>query len=527
VICVETIGKIRRWHRVDKLSISKIARRLSASRNTIAKYLEGEVTKPRYKTRAKRAPVMGTWVAKLEAMLAEDAERPRKEQRTAQRLHDGLMQEGFTGSYPTVQRFVKAWREERRHGVGSVFIPQSFAPGEAYQFDWSYEMVDLGGRPTPVKVAHLRLCHSRVFLAVAYLREAQEMVFDAHWRAFSLWGGSCRRGIYDNLKTAVELIFTGKARQYNRRFLQMASHYLIEPVACTPGAGWEKGQIENQVGHVRENIFTPRLRCTNLAELNELLLRRCVQLAQATLHPEQRERTRWEVFEASERALLVPLAAKFEGCAEREVRVSSTALVHADRNRYSVDCRYAGKTVSLRTYADRIVTMAEGKIVGEHVRSFERDRTFFDPWHYVAALEKKPGALRNGAPFKDWALPSALREMKDRLCAKSGGDRQFVTILASIAEDGIEAVTVACELALEASAISDSYVLNALNRFKAQPPVEVIAAPQRLQLKEEPTADVARYDVLLKKLALAAIAAMPMLMTAVSHRVVEVPYGTP
>ena len=192
---------------------------------------------------------------------------------------------GFTGSYPTVQRFVKAWHEERRHSPGSVFIPQSFAPGEAYQFDWSYETVDLGGRPTPVKVAHLRLCHSRVFLAVAYLREAQEMVFDAHWRAFSLWGGSCQRGIYDNLKTAVELIFTGKARQYNRKFLQMASHYLIEPVACTPGAGWEKGQIENQVGHVRENIFTPRLRCTDLAELNALLTRRCVQMAQAIAAP--------------------------------------------------------------------------------------------------------------------------------------------------------------------------------------------------------------------------------------------------
>ena len=147
-----------------------------------------------------------------------------------------------------------------------------------------------------------------------------------------------------------------------------------------------------------------------------------------------------------------------------------------------------------------------------------------------AALEKKPGALRNGAPFKDWALPPALREMKDRLCAKSGGDRQFVTILASIAEDGIEAVSVACELALEASAISDSYVLNALNRFKQEPLPAVVEAPQRLKLKEEPKADVARYDVLLKKLAMAAIAAiaaMPMLMAAVSNRAVEVPYGTP
>jgi transposase len=334
VICVETIGKIRRWHRVDKLSVSAIAKRLSASRNTIAKYLDSEATQPRY---TKRAPVMGAWVVKLEALLTADAQRPRKEQRTAQRLHDALVQEGFSGSYPTVQRFVKAWREERRHNPGTVFIPQSFAPGEAYQFDWSYEMVDLGGRPTPVKVAHLRLCHSRVFLAIAYLREAQEMVFDAHWRAFSLWGGSCRRGIYDNLKTAVELIFTGKARQYNRKFLQMASHYLIEPVACTPAAGWEKGQIENQVGHVRENIFTPRLRCADLAELNALLARRCVQMAQSTTHPEQRERTRWEVFEACERAVLVPLAAQFEGCAEREVRVSSTSLVHVEAQ--SLQCR--------------------------------------------------------------------------------------------------------------------------------------------------------------------------------------------
>ena len=145
----------------------------------------------------------------------------------------------------------------------------------------------------------------------------------------------------------------------------------------------------------------------------------------------------------------------------------------------------------------------------------------------MAALEKKPGALRNGAPFKGWALPPALQEMRQRLCAKAGGDRQFVTILACIAEDGIEAVSVACELALEAGAISDSYVLNALNRFKPQPAAAVVVAPPRLQLKEEPKADVARYDRLLKKLAVAAIAAMPMLMAAAAQRVVEVPCGTP
>jgi hypothetical protein len=384
--------------------------------------------------------------------------------------------------------------------------------GEAYQFDWSYEVVEMAGRATQVKVAHLRLCHSRAFLAVAYLREKQEMVFDAHWRAFELWGGIPKRGIYDNLKTAVELIFTGKERKYNRRFLQMASHYLIEPVACTAAAGWEKGQVENQVGHVRETLFTPRIRCQDLAELNALLARKCVEIAKRIRHPEQTEKTRWEVFEETERPALMALPAMFDGFAEREVRVSPTSLIHYERNRYSVDCHYTGKTVSVRAYADRIVMVADGKVVAEHIRSFDRERTFFDPWHYVPALTRKPGALRNGAPFKDWDLPEPIQELRGRLMKKLGGDRQFVGILNAIRSDGLEAVTVACELALEANAISGDYVLNALNRFKPQLSPPQVETPENLRLKEEPKADVARYDRLLKKFALAALIALPVLI---------------
>jgi len=511
---VETIGKIRRWHRIEKLSISQIARRLGASRNTVKKYLKGEVTAPKYRARPKRFPVMGPWVTRLLELLREDAGKPVRERRNGQRLYDTLVEEGFGGSYPTVQRAVRGWKAQREHEVGRVFIPLVFAPGEAYQFDWSYETVELAGQVQAVKVAHLRLAHSRVFLAVAYLREAQEMVFDAHWRAFQLWGGVPRRGIYDNLKTAVDLIFAGKQRQYNRRFLQMASHYLIEPVACTPAAGWEKGQVENQVGHVREQVFTPRLKCANLPELNALLQRRCVQIAQGLAHPEQRSHTRWSVFESQERAALLPLPAPYDGFAEREVRVSSTALVHYDRNRYSVDCRWAGKTVSVRAYAERIVMVADGQVVGEHARSFERERTYFDPWHYVPALAAKPGALRNGAPFKDWTLPWAVIELRDRLLKKSGGDRQFVTVLNAIRVDGLEAVSVACELALEAGTPTADYVLNALNRFKPQPLAIPVPTPAGLQLNEEPRADVARYDALLKKLALAALITLPLLATA-------------
>lgn len=517
MMSVETVGKIRRWHRVDKLSISEIAKRLGASRNTIKKYLKGELTRPRYKPRPKRYPVMGAWASRLLALLEEDARRPLRERRNRQRLFDTLVEEGFQGSYPTVCRAISLWRGDRERNGAAVFIPLAFAPGEAYQFDWSYEMVELGSVVQQVKVAHLRLCHSRVFMCTAYLREAQEMVFDAHWRAFRFWGGVPKRGIYDNLKTAVELIFTGKARQYNPRFLQMASHYLVEPVACTPAAGWEKGQVENQVGHVREQIFTPRLKCQDLAELNGLLARRCEEIARRIPHPESAPLTRWEVFEASERRALMPLPAMYDGFAEREVRVSSTSLVHYDRNRYSVDCRCVGKTVSVRAYADRIVMVSEGTVVAEHPRSFDRDRTFFDPWHYVPALERKPGALRNGAPFRDWKLPKPVLEVRDRLLRRPGGDRQFVTILNAIRSDGLEAVVVACELALESGNPTGDYVLNALNRLKPQNELRTIETPEGLKLKEEPKADVTRYDILLRKLVIAALVALPLTMTEVSR----------
>jgi hypothetical protein len=152
-------------------------------------------------------------------------------------------------------------------------------------------------------------------------------------------------------------------------------------------------------------------------------------------------------------------------------------------------------------------------VVGEHARSFERERTYFDPWHYVAALATKPGALRNGAPFKDWTLPWAVMELRDRLLKKPGGDRQFVTVLNAIRTDGLEAVSVACELALEAGTPTADYVLNALNRFKPQPLTLPVPTPAGLQLKEEPRADVARYDALLKKLALAALITLPLLAT--------------
>jgi hypothetical protein len=335
-------------------------------------------------------------------------------------------------------------------------------------------------------------------LVIAYPKESQEMLFDAHTQAFAFFGGQPTRGIYDNLKTGVDTIFVGKQRQFNRRFLMMLSHYLIDPTACTPGAGWEKGQVENQVGNVREWLFTPKPCFETWEELNGWLKDRCQALAHTREHPEQKGRTLWEVFEQQEKPALQPFVSPFDGFIEREVPVSSTCLVRFDHNRYSVDCRYARRTVSLRCYANRIEMVAEGTVVADHVRIFSKDQVIYNPWHYVPLLERKPGALRNGAPFKAWDLPACLQKVRAHLMGRLGGDRECVQILQAIQTDGLEAVSVACELALEEKAISADYILNVLSRLRPSPDAPVIATPAHLQLTQEPLADCQRYNGLLR-----------------------------
>ena len=130
----------------------------------------------------------------MEELLELDWARPKKRRLTGRRLFELLQAEGYTGGYDSIQRFAKKWREQKGRGSGSGFIPLSFAPGDAYQFDWSHEWVVLDGVVQKAKVAHFRLCNSRHFFVIAYPRESTEMVLDAHNRAFSYFGGTCRRG---------------------------------------------------------------------------------------------------------------------------------------------------------------------------------------------------------------------------------------------------------------------------------------------------------------------------------------------
>jgi len=194
-----------------------------------------------YARAAQPRPKLGAWGDALDRLLSDNEAKPARERLTLIRIFEELRGLGYQGSYDAVRRYAKAWHVAGGAAMAQAFVPLSFAPGEAYQFDWSHEIIVLGGVTTKIKVAHVRLCHSRMPFVRAYPRESQEMVFNAHIRAFAFFRGTCTRGIYDNMKTAVEAVFLGKDRQFNRRFLRLCSHYLVEPVACTPAAGREKG----------------------------------------------------------------------------------------------------------------------------------------------------------------------------------------------------------------------------------------------------------------------------------------------
>jgi len=210
MLIVETISKIRRAHFVHQQPIKAICRDFGLSRKVVRKVLRSEATEFKYERRAQPKPKIDPWRGELDRLLLGNEGKASREKLTLIRIYEEVHGLGYDGSYDAVRRYAKTWAKERGATTAEAFIPLRFDPGEAYQFDWSHEIVLINNVTVTVKVAHVRLCHSRMFFVRAYPRESQEMVFDAHDLAFAFFRGTCTRGIYDNMKTAVETVFVGQ-----------------------------------------------------------------------------------------------------------------------------------------------------------------------------------------------------------------------------------------------------------------------------------------------------------------------------
>lgn len=204
------LAKIRQLHLRDGLSIREVCRRTGLSRNTVQQWLRRvDATEPKYPKRQETS-VLDPWAEQLDAALRADAHRAVRERRTAKALFEQSRALGYRGSYPRVVVWVRRWRErEAAAPRRAAFVPLAFELGDAFQFDWSCEYAFVGGLRRRLEVAHTKLAASRAFWLTAYPTQSHEMLFDAHGRAFAAFGGIPRRGIYDNMKTAVDRVGVG------------------------------------------------------------------------------------------------------------------------------------------------------------------------------------------------------------------------------------------------------------------------------------------------------------------------------
>jgi len=444
---MEMISKIRWMHGRDKKSVRAIARATGLSRNTVAKWLAVPLAdRPRYERAAAGTKLTPFHEAVVQALKA-DAHRPKHERRTARALHGELKAAGYEGGYSRLTDFIRAWREGEGQALKTkAFVPLAFELGEAFQFDWSEESLVIAGVYRRIQLAHMKLCASRAFWLVAYPSQGHEMLFDAHTRGFAAMG-IARRGIYDNMKTAVDKVKKGKGRVVNSRFAVMCAHYLVEADFCNVASGWEKGIVEKNVQDSRRRVWleATKRRWGSFEELNAWLGTSCRALWHELRHPEHEAFSIAEMLE-HEQAHLMPMTAPFDGYVEKSARVSSTCLVAVARNRYSVPCELAGQTVSTRLYPARVKVVAGDQVIADHERLPDKGKTQYDWQHYIPLLERKPGALRNGAPFAD--MPEPLQQLRRALLRDDGGDRVMAQVLAIVPSIGLEAVLVAVELAL-------------------------------------------------------------------------------
>jgi hypothetical protein len=293
------------------------------------------------------------------------------------------------------------------------------------------------------------------------------------------------------MKTAVDRTpRKDRGRVVNARFAAMAAHYRFEPDFCNVASGWEKGRVEKGVQDARRRIWqdAQHERFASFAELNAWLATQCVAAWDAP-HPDLPGGTIREAWH-QEQPQLMPMPTPFDGYVELPARVSSTSLVNVARSRYSVPCAWAGHRVSVRLYPERVVVVADQQVVAEHARAVDRDHVVYDWQHYLPLVERKPGALRNGAPFAE--LPEPLQRLRRALLRHDGGDKVMARVLMAVPTRGLEAVLVAVDLVLASGRPSADHVLNVLARLTAGPAPPSVATA--LTVTTAPLADPHRYD---------------------------------
>jgi transposase len=434
---------------------------------------------PGYRQRAPRKKrKIGPYLALIEEILTQDLQAPRKQRHTAKRLFDRLKTEyGYDGGYTSVKEAVRSFRQRR----SEVFMPLGHRPGEA-QVDFGFAKIDWNGQREKVALFVMSLPYSDAFFICAFPRECTEAFQMGHFLAFEFFGAVPFRISYDNSKVAVSKIVGKRRRELTKGFLRLQSHFLFEEHFCLVRRANEKGHVESLVGYGRRNFMVPVPKVSTLGELNAHLQERCQ--AELTRKVRGKEKTKGELLEVERACMLSIPKHRFEARRIEEARASSLSLVRFDRNDYSVPTAYAHHLVTAVGNIDEVKLVVGESLVARHARCWKKHKVRFDPIHYLALLERKPGALDFAKPLQQWNLPDCFGVLRRRLETDLGdhGTREYIKVLRILEEVSLSVLTRAVHRALSIGATSsDAIRLIALSHKEA--PVGLFSLDGRPHLK--------------------------------------------
>ena len=485
---MESWAEIRRRVLADGLSGRAACRQYKIHWKTLRKILEHTEPPGYRRTKPRRPSVLDPLLPVVHQILQDDKKAPPKQRHTAVRIFRRLRDEhGFAGKLTVVKDAVRAWRA--RHA--EVFVPLAHPPGEA-QVDFGEAEVTLDGRPTKVALFVMTLPYSDAMFVCAFPRECTEAFLEGHVRAFEFFGGVPRRISYDNLKIAVARIVGGRERKVTDAFLRLRSHHLFEAHFCLVRRPNEKGHVETLVGFARRNFLVPVPALHGgLGGLNARLEADC--RADLARRLRGKPATKAELL-AEERAAMLPVPPEaFTAARVAQPHADSRSLVRFDANDYSVPTEFAHRRVTAIGTVDSVRIAVGDRVVAEHRRSWGREGTFYDPVHYLALLERKPGALDFAAPFEGWELPVCFGVLRRRLEAELGGPgtRQYIKVLRLLEQADPGELTLAVGRALELG-VADADAVRLILEHSRERPVGLFCLDGRPHLR---SVDVPRPDL--------------------------------
>ena len=439
---------IRRKVLVEHVSKRQIIRERGIHWTTLEKILANPQPPGYCIDRPRPQPKIGPFRDRIEEILKKDREVPRKQRHTAKRIFERLREAGYTGGYTQVKDTVR----ELTSRLQEVYIPLSHRPGES-QMDFGYALVKEQGVLRKVAFFVMSLPYSDTVYVQVFERICTEVFWEGHVRAFAFLGGVPRRISYDNEKVMVSQVLGGHERKLTEGFLQLQSHYLFAEHFCGVRRGNEKGVVESMVRYVRLNYMVPVPEVRSLEELNRTLEERCRSELKRKLRG--KALTKGELLE-EERSLFRPLPVQpFEASRKVSTTANSLSLVRFDRNDYSVPVEFAHCPVVIKGYIDRVEIFRFAERIATHPRLWGKGGVHFDPVHYLALLERKPGGLDHARPLEDWNLPPCFQVLRRRLETERGGEgtREFIRVLRLNEKYSLKQLTRAVEHGLRSNAL--------------------------------------------------------------------------